>query len=79
MFQYGMRSIVVHIARLDGSTADYKRIEKPDNEEVVSDNIPTDQEESMEENIPTLDECNPLDIHEEEIDALLESDLEHEV
>lgn len=81
MFQYGMRSIVVHIARLGSSTANYERIEKPeDGEEVVSDNIPTtDQKESMEERMPTLDECDPLDIDEEEIGALLESDLEHEV
>ena len=80
MFQYGMRSIVVHIARLGGSTANYERIEKPeDGEEVVLDNITTDQEESTEERVPTLDECDPLDIDEEEIGALLESDLEHEV
>jgi hypothetical protein len=79
MFQYGMRSIVVHIARLGCSTINYERIEKlDDSEEVISDNIPTtDQEESMEERILTLDECDPLDIDEEEIGALLESNLEH--
>ena len=79
MFQYGMRSIVVHIARLGGGKADYKKIEKPD-DEGVSDGHPTaaDTEESEEEMIPALDECDPTDIDEEEIDVLLESDLEQE-
>jgi hypothetical protein len=71
---------MVHIARLGGGTANYKRIEKPDSKEVVSNNIfTTNQEQNMEENMLNLDECDPLDIDEEEIGALLELDLEHEV
>jgi len=79
MFQYGIWSIMVYIARLGSGTVNYKRIKKLDSEKVILNNISTDQKESIEENIPTLDKYNPLDINKQKIDALLKSDLEHEV
>lgn len=80
MLQYGMRSIVVHISRLGGGKADYEKIKEPTNGQ-ISDDICTNQEKRMnaEGNIPALEECDPTDLNEEEVDALLESEIEHEV
>ena len=70
---------MVHIARLGSGTTDYKRIEKPDNKKIVTNNISTNQKKSIGENILTLDKYNLLDMNEQKINMLLKLDLKHEI
>ena len=77
MLQYGLRTIVVHIARLGGGENAYK-IEEPAPTTEQPQETAVDSS-SSKTGIPLtdLEDCDPLDIGEGELDQLMESEEAH--
>ena len=75
IFQYGLRTIVVHIARLGGGKNAYEIEEPAPTTGQSQEEMAVDSDNSS--SLPDLEDCDPLDIDEGELDELIESEEEH--